>query len=154
MPRWIFLSLALTLVAILAPGTSRAADDLDVTIRMIDRRSANVDRFMNRIELPRAADAAANRRGVPDRSSDDKGDDSAESPGTSRQTGADDSSRRRPGRDLTEGRLQDPPEASELRDTTNVSRDAVSNSRDAINSSRDARQNTQDAREYERDHKN
>jgi hypothetical protein len=52
---------------------ARGADDLDVTIRMIDRRDPNVDRFMNRIQLPSGLPNAADRT---DRRSDAPGDDS------------------------------------------------------------------------------
>ena len=46
------------------------ANDLDVTIQMIDRRNANVDRFMNRIQLPSGLAAARADRRSPDGTDD------------------------------------------------------------------------------------
>lgn len=59
-------SLLIVAPLLLAPSLAAyaaGANDLDVTIRMIDRRNANVDRFMNRIQLPSGLAAArADRR--------------------------------------------------------------------------------------------
>jgi hypothetical protein len=59
------LLIAAPLLMPLCSAHAAGGHDLDVTIRMIDRRNANVDRFMNRIQLPSdRAEAAADR---PDR---------------------------------------------------------------------------------------
>jgi len=101
---------------------ARGADDLDVTIRMIDRRDPNVDRFMNRIQLPAGLpDSTANRsdqRSSPsgDNSHKDGSDDNASpaaNPPDRRFNPSGDDNSRKDGSDDSAGTAADRPGRSD-----------------------------------------
>lgn len=97
-----------------------AFDDLDVTIRVIDRQEARMEGFINRIELPREAGAAA------------RGGRDGPGQGAARFEAA-----REQARDRTSGRQQ-AAEARESRETMQETRDRGREWRDPPDDRRDA----------------